>query len=186
VRSIAVHAGTDQLRPLADELRHRAAVAARHGAPGLAELRALDPAGRWPRLVVMVDEFAALAADAGGTLADLARRGHALGIHLVLAGRDAAALGGIGEHFRLRIALPKARGVLAGTNLAADVIPRFHAVVNVEAGGPAGNRVLRIPDAGDRDAWRRLRRRLWTARPEGLPPPRFADARCGSPTASGE
>ncbi|HEU5106952.1 MAG TPA: FtsK/SpoIIIE domain-containing protein, partial [Micromonosporaceae bacterium] len=99
VRLIAVNAGCRSddaglrfgaalLRHVGDELRHRAAVAARHGARGLAELRALDPAGRWPRLLVVIDEYASLAAggEAAQLLADLARRGPTHGVHLLLAG----------------------------------------------------------------------------------------------------
>jgi hypothetical protein len=55
------------------------------------------------------------------------------------------------------------------------VIPRFHAVVNAQAGMAGANHVVRLPDAGDRTAWRRLQTRLWQARPETVAPPRLFD-----------
>jgi hypothetical protein len=170
--------GVALLRRLGDERRRRAMAAARYGAATLAELRAEDPGGDWPRLVAVIDDFPALltggdalAAEAGALLDELARRGRSQGIHLVLVAQDGTGVGAVSGQFPLRIALPKARGVLAGSNLAADVIPRFHAVVNAEGGAPSANRVVRLPDAGDREAWRRLQERLWNARPDALPPP---------------
>lgn len=56
---------------------------------GVTDLADLDPGGSSPaRLVIIVDEFAALAAgapDALTSLVDIARRGRSLGMHLILA-----------------------------------------------------------------------------------------------------
>jgi len=180
--------GLALLRHLGDELRARAQAAKRYGATKLAELRAEEPAGHWPRIVAVIDEFPvlltgsdALADEAVALLEDLARRGRSQGIHLVLAGPDRSGLAALsGEdgllgQFTLRIALPKAHRVLAEANLAAAVIPRFHAVVNADSGAAGANRVVRLPDAGDRQAWRTLQRKLWYRRPDTCVPPRLFD-----------
>ena len=80
----------------------------------------------------MIDEFQVLLAgrdavtdEAVDLLEDLARRGRSQGIHLVLASQDVAGIqalwgrGAIVAQFTLRIALPKARRILAETNAAA-------------------------------------------------------------------
>ncbi len=68
-----------------------AAYHAQHGATAHAKARAADPAPSkepLPRLVVVVDEFATLAAELPGflhSLVGVAQRGRSLGVHLVLA-----------------------------------------------------------------------------------------------------
>jgi hypothetical protein len=180
--------GLAMLRHLGEELRTRAQAAKRHDASKLAELRAEDPGGQWPRIVAVIDEFQVLLAgrdavadEAVTLLEDLARRGRSQGIHLILASQDVSgieALWGrsslIGQ-FTLRIALPKARRILADNNLAAAVIARHHAVVNAESGSAGANRIVRLPDAGDRAVWRTLQHRLWRARPAGCEEPRLFD-----------
>ena len=180
--------GLALLRHLGEELRTRAQAAKRHEASKLAELRAEDPAGHWPRIVAVIDEFQvllagrdALAEEAVTLLEDLARRGRSQGIHLVLASQDVSGIealwgrSGLIGQFTLRVALPKARRILADTNLAAAVIPRFHAVVNADSGAAGANHVVRLPDAGDRQAWRTLQRKLWHRRPDACVPPRLFD-----------
>jgi S-DNA-T family DNA segregation ATPase FtsK/SpoIIIE len=180
--------GLAMLRHLSEELRSRAQAAKRHDAAKLSELRAEDPGGHWPRIVAVIDEFQVLLAgrdavadEAVTLLEDLARRGRSQGIHLILASQDVAGIealwgrSGLIGQFTLRIALPKARRILADDNLAAAVIPRHHAVVNAESGAAGANLIVRLPDAGDRNAWRGLQRRLWRARPAGCEQPRLFD-----------
>jgi len=72
------------------ELRRRESTIAAAGARDI-----LDPRVRLPRLVVVVDEFAALLADhpeLHAVFADLAARGRALGIHLVLGTQRSAGV----------------------------------------------------------------------------------------------
>jgi hypothetical protein len=193
VRLVGVNVNTDRefglalLRFLLDELRRRAAAARRHEATKLAELRAEEPGGHWPRIVAVIDEFQvllagrdALTTEAVGLLEDLARRGRSQGIHLVLASQDVSGIealwgrSGLISQFTLRIALPKARRILAETNLAAESIPRYHAVVNPDSGAPSANRVVRLADAGARDGWQALQTRLWQRRsPDALVPRLF-------------
>nr|WP_296063932.1 FtsK/SpoIIIE domain-containing protein [uncultured Actinoplanes sp.] len=180
--------GLAMLRHLSEELRTRAQAAKRCDASKLSELRAEDPDGHWPRIVAVIDEFQVLLAgrdavadEAVTLLEDLARRGRSQGIHLVLASQDVSGIealwgrSGLVGQFTLRIALPKARRILADDNLAAAVIPRFHAVVNTESGASGANVVVRLPDAGDRLVWRTLQRRLWRSRPAGCEQPRLFD-----------
>lgn len=78
------------IESLRAELRRREAAIAAAGARDI-----VDPRVRLPRLVVVVDEFAALLADQPelhGLFADLAARGRALGIHLILGTQRAAGV----------------------------------------------------------------------------------------------
>jgi S-DNA-T family DNA segregation ATPase FtsK/SpoIIIE len=194
VRLVGVNVNTDRefglalLRFLGGELRRRADAAKQHEVTNLAELRAEDPNGTWPRIVAVVDEFQvllagrdAVTAEAVDLLEDLARRGRSQGIHLVLASQDVSGIEALWgrpalvAQFSLRIALPRARRVLAETNTAAETLPRYHAVVNADSGAGEANRIVRVPAAGDRESWSTLQHRLWRRRPQDLPPPRLFD-----------
>lgn len=194
VRLVGVNVNTDRefglalLRFLAAELRRRADAAKRYEVTKLEELRAEAPDERWPRIVAVIDEFQVLlagrdplATEAATLLEDLARRGRSQGIHLVLASQDVSGIEALwGRHglvaqFTLRIALPKARRILAEANTAAETLPRHHAVVNADSGALAANQVVLVPAAGDRPAWAELQGTLWRRRPPGLPPPRLFD-----------
>ena len=194
VRLVGVNVNTDRefglalLRFLSDELRRRADAAKQHEVTNLAELRDDDPDGEWPRIVAVVDEFQvllsgrdAVAAEAVDLLEDLARRGRSQGIHLILASQDVSGIEALWgrpalvAQFSLRIALPRARRILAETNTAAESLPRYHAVVNADSGALEANRVVRVPSAGDRDRWSKLQHRLWRRRPQDMGPPRLFD-----------
>ncbi|GIF26886.1 hypothetical protein BJ973_003526 [Actinoplanes tereljensis] len=194
VQLVGVNVNTDRefglalLRFLGEELRRRADAAKRYEVTNLAELRAEDPAGHWPRIVAVVDEFQvllsgrdSLATEAVDLLEDLARRGRSQGIHLILASQDVSGIEALWgrpalvAQFSLRIALPRARRILAETNTAAESLPRYHALVNADSGATEANKVVRVPAAGDRDRWNALQHRLWRSRPEGQGPPRLFD-----------
>ncbi|PZG21936.1 cell division protein FtsK [Micromonospora craterilacus] len=194
MRLVGINVNTDRefglalLRFLAEELRRRADAAKKHEVTKLAELRAVDPTGHWPRIVAVVDEFQmllagrdAVAREAADLLEDLARRGRSQGIHLVLASQDVRGIEALWgrpalvAQFTLRIALPKALRILAERNDAAQSLPKFHAVVNAESGLPEGNEVARIPSAGDWETWSDLQHRLWRMRPAEAAPARLFD-----------
>ncbi|WP_433528659.1 FtsK/SpoIIIE domain-containing protein [Micromonospora sp. CA-263727] len=194
MRLVGINVNTDRefglalLRFLAEELRRRADAAKKHEVTKLAELRAVDPTGHWPRIVAVVDEFQmllagrdAVAREAADLLEDLARRGRSQGIHLVLASQDVRGIEALWgrpalvAQFTLRIALPKALRILAERNDAAQSLPKFHAVVNAESGLPEGNEVARIPSAGDWETWSELQNRLWRMRPAEAAPARLFD-----------
>jgi DNA segregation ATPase FtsK/SpoIIIE, S-DNA-T family len=76
------------LRSLHAELRRREALLREHRAADLPTLRTVAPHVVLPRLVVVIDEFAALVAEQPDflhSLVGVAQRGRSLGVHLVLA-----------------------------------------------------------------------------------------------------
>ena len=104
------------LRCLEAELRYREQLLRERGATDVAHYRALARTGAetpWPplaRLVVIIDEFAALAAELPGfmdSLVSVAQRGRSLGMHLVLATQrpSGAVSASIRTNTALRIAL---------------------------------------------------------------------------------
>ncbi|MGC4838404.1 FtsK/SpoIIIE domain-containing protein [Micromonospora vinacea] len=194
MRLVGINVNTDRefglalLRFLAEELRRRADAAKKHEVTKLAELRAVDPTGHWPRIVAVVDEFQMLLAgrdvvarEAADLLEDLARRGRSQGIHLVLASQDVRGIEALWgrpalvAQFTLRIALPKALRILAERNDAAQSLPRWHAVVNAESGMVEGNEIARIPSASDWETWSGLQHRLWRMRAPDAAPARLFD-----------
>jgi hypothetical protein len=194
-RLVGVNINTDRefglalLRFLAAEMRRRAEAAKAHEVTKLEELRGVDPDGRWPRIVAVIDEFQYLFAERDAVtsqavtlLEDVARRGRSQGIHLVLSSQDVSGIEAfwgrpaIFEQFVLRVALPRARRVLAEVNDAALTLPRWHAVVNHESGIRHGNEVLRVPDATAPGTLDALQADLWRRRPSALPEPRLFDA----------
>jgi DNA segregation ATPase FtsK/SpoIIIE, S-DNA-T family len=193
-RLIGVNINTDRefglalLQFLSDEMRRRAEAAKAHEVTKLEELRGADPDGRWPRIVAVIDEFQYLFAERDAVtkqavtlLEDVARRGRSQGIHLVLASQDTSGIEAfwgrpaIFEQFVLRIALPRARRVLAELNDAALDLPRWHAVVNHESGVRHGNEVVRLPDATAKGATDEVQRRLHAEYAEGRPQPVLFD-----------
>lgn len=76
------------LRSLRAELQRRERILREHAAADLAELRAHAPSITLPRLVVVIDEFAALVTERPTflhALVGIAQRGRSLGVHLLLA-----------------------------------------------------------------------------------------------------
>ncbi|WP_410666737.1 FtsK/SpoIIIE domain-containing protein [Amycolatopsis sp. cmx-4-68] len=193
-RLVGVNVNTDRefglalLRFLADELRRRSAAAKEHEVTNLADLREADPSGHWPRIVAVIDEFQYLfagrdqvTATATQLLEDIARRGRSQGIHLVLASQDVAGIEAfwgkpaVFEQCTLRIAMPKARRVLAETNNAAVSAPKWHAVINHDSGVAHGNQLAHIPDASSKNVFVRLQHRLWEEYAGHFPRPRLFD-----------
>ena len=193
-RLIGVNVNTDRefglalLRFLAGELRRRSAAAKEHEVTNLGDLREADPGGHWPRIVAVIDEFQYLfagrdqvTATATQLLEDIARRGRSQGIHLVLASQDVAGIEAfwgkpaVFEQCTLRIAMPKARRVLAEPNNAAVSAPKWHAVVNHDSGVAHGNQLAHIPDASSKDVFVKLQQRLWDAYQARFARPRLFD-----------
>ncbi|MGW4498653.1 FtsK/SpoIIIE domain-containing protein [Micromonospora sp. NPDC004336] len=193
VRAAALAADREYVLSLLDELtaevRRREEAGTRAGGQRFAELRQHRA---MPRIVCVLDnlpllfaERDRLAADVAARLDALARAGRAYGVHLVLAGEGDLGLGSrtdrdsvLGQ-FPVRVALPGGGAVLEPTNDSAAGLPVGSAVVNTAGGlgGPRGairghERMVRFPDPQDHpETVAELRRRLWSARPEGAAPP---------------
>ncbi|HEY4007436.1 MAG TPA: FtsK/SpoIIIE domain-containing protein [Pseudonocardia sp.] len=194
-RLVGVNINTDRefglalLRFLAEEMRRRADAAKAHEVTKLEELRAVDPGGRWPRVVAVIDEFQYLFTEKDGVtreavalLEDVARRGRSQGIHLVLSSQDVSGIEAfwgrpaIFEQFVLRVALPRSRRVLAELNDESLSLPRWHVVLNHESGIRHGNEIVRVPDATAKNTMDSLQAELWRMRPAELTEPRLFDA----------
>ena len=80
--------GDRVLRSLHAELRRREGVLRTHGASDLVDLHAIASDAALPRLLVVIDEFAAMSAEQPEflhALVGIAQRGRSLGVHLLLA-----------------------------------------------------------------------------------------------------
>jgi hypothetical protein len=197
-RLVGVNINTDRefglalLRFLADEMRRRAEAAKRHEVTKLEELRAVvgDDEGEWPRIVAVIDEFQylfterdAVTREATALLEDVVRRGRSQGIHLVLSSQDVSGIEAfwgrpaIFEQFVVRVALPRARRVMANLNDEALSLPRWHAVLNHESGMAHGNEVIRVPDATSRGTLDRVQQRVWEMRESERRPTLFDASR---------
>jgi S-DNA-T family DNA segregation ATPase FtsK/SpoIIIE len=111
VTDLDEHLGERALTSLEAELAYRERLLRAAGASGLPEyLRMGAPLGPLPRLVVVIDEFATVAAelpDFISALVGVAQRGRSLGVHLILATQrpSGAVNANIKANANLRIAL---------------------------------------------------------------------------------
>lgn len=123
VTDLDEHLASRALRCLEAELRHRELRLRQVGADDLGHLRRIDPGGEpLPRLVVVVDEFATLAAelpDFVDSLVGVAQRGRSLGVHLVLATQRPS--GAVSESIRANLSLRLALRVQSTAD-STDVI----------------------------------------------------------------
>lgn len=112
------------------ELHHREGRLREAGVSSIGELWATDPAEPMPRLVVVVDEFATLAAelpDFMDALVDIAQRGRSLGVHMILATQRPAGIvkDSIRANTNLRVSLrvqtPADSNDVLGTSDAARI-----------------------------------------------------------------
>lgn len=88
VTDLDAHLGARALRCLRAEVRYREGLLRAAGASDLASYVATRPVEPLPRLLVVIDEFATLAAELPEfltSIVDIAQRGRSLGIHLLLA-----------------------------------------------------------------------------------------------------
>ncbi|MHB8959303.1 MAG: FtsK/SpoIIIE domain-containing protein, partial [Candidatus Limnocylindrales bacterium] len=123
---------TRALTSLNAELRHREAAIAGAGVKDLRGLRERDPAGAPPSLCIVVDEYATLLKelpDFVTGLVDVAQRGRALGVHLVLGTQSPggtvgqAILANIGFRIALRTASADESAAVIGSEAAVRISP---------------------------------------------------------------
>ena len=176
--------GVAVLAALTAEMNRRATAMKQVGVTSLTRLRAARPQSAIPRIAAVIDEFHVLftgndsvAKRAGALLEEVARKGRAYGVHLILASQTTSGIETLfakGEaifgQFSQRIALAGGSGVLAVQNGAADVLAPGTAVLNDSGGAAAANRSVHFPDA-DAEAMQQVRHRLWKARRDGSQPP---------------
>ncbi len=162
------HLAERALVSLDAEIRRRERLLRAAGADDLAAYRAVPGRAPLPRLVVVVDEFAALAADLPSfipALVAVAQRGRSLGIHLVLATQRPAGV--VSESIRantnLRLAL-RLQDPADGRDVVGDDEP---------ATVPAGH-------AGSHDAATRARARRSCSSRRAAPGPSRHRATMGS------
>ena len=148
------HAARRAFESLAAELRYRERLLARRGRRSIDELEH----GVLPRLVIVVDEFAAVAAglpELHGVFGDLAARGRSLGIHLVLctqrpAGvvRD-AVLANCALRLSLRVTNAADSTAVIGSDAAARLPPalRGRALLATGDGEPRAVQLALATDA---------------------------------------
>jgi S-DNA-T family DNA segregation ATPase FtsK/SpoIIIE len=128
------------LESLAAEVSYRERVLAREGA------RSIDECATLPRLVILIDEFAALTQGLpalSGVVADLAARGRSLGIHLVLCTqrpvgvvRD-AVFANVAIRLSLRVQDASDSIAVIATPEAAEISARARGRALVRLGGEA-------------------------------------------------
>ena len=154
------------------ELRRREHLLAAHGVRDITEL----PQGALPRLVVVVDELAALLAldpDLGAVFSDLAARGRSLGLHLILCTQRPSGIvrEGILANITLRICLrvldPADSDAVVGTRAAAGLpaSARGRAIVSERGVARIAQVALAAPDAAARIAERWAGHHVPEARP---------------------
>jgi len=160
------------LASLRAELRYRERTLAEAGARSIDEL---DGEHVLPRLVIVVDEFAAMVAgfpELHGLFADIAARGRSLGVHLVLATqrpagvvRD-AVLANSGLRMSLRVNNRADSSVVVGSDAAATLPAGIHgrALVSVAGSEPV---TVQVALAGESAAVEVARR--WTGTPGSTP-----------------
>jgi S-DNA-T family DNA segregation ATPase FtsK/SpoIIIE len=165
-------AASRAVESLRAELRRREEQLARHGARSIAEM----PPGSLARLVIVVDEFAALVsldAELQGVFADLAARGRSLGLHLIVCTQRPSGI--IRESVLANVTLRICLRVLDAADSTAVVGHPGAAALSTDARGRGvladGRRArtvqFALSDADDAEA---IRRR-WAGHPraEGRP-----------------
>jgi DNA segregation ATPase FtsK/SpoIIIE, S-DNA-T family len=122
VTDLSPHLVRRALTSLSAELRHREHLLARYGAKDLVELERRGEVEAPPSLVIVVDEFAALAQEVPEFVegvVNVAQRGRSLGVHLILATQRPAGVikDNVRANTNLRLALR-----MADENDSSDVL----------------------------------------------------------------
>ena len=169
VTDLDEHLAGRVLRCLRAELHRREVVLREAGADALAEYQRAQRADPLPRLVVVVDEFATVAAELPEfvpSLIDIAQRGRSLGIHMLLATQRPAGVvdAKIKANTNLRIALrvqddsdsvdvigirdaaklPRATPGRAYARFGAGVVVQFQSAYATGASNVCGERTLTV------------------------------------------
>ncbi|MDQ1659995.1 MAG: segregation ATPase FtsK/SpoIIIE, family [Cryptosporangiaceae bacterium] len=191
--------GLAVLRHLDAEFRRRAELFREAGQQHLPGFRRERPGERMPRLLLVIDEFQVLVGvgdevgrEAVGILETLARRGRAVGIHLVLASQTLSGIDALASkersifgQFPWRISLKteasESESVLGRHNTeAAQLRFRGEAIVNREYGSVEHNRRVTVAYA-DESLLDELRGQWWARVADPRPPRVFYASRPSDP-----
>lgn len=185
--------GLSVLRRFREEIERRSQMFRETGTTHIADYRR-KTSGVLPRAVVVMDEFQVmfrdddrLSAEAGALLEDIARRGAAFGLHLLLAsqspgsGRTIGYLRPIYEQMALRIALgcrlpSVSQAILGdGDEGATHLLRPGEAIYNDRGAERSSNRTIRIAELpnSEREGW--LKTVSLMARGRSYPPPATLD-----------
>jgi len=180
--------GLAVLRHLDAEFTRRAEQFRARGAVSLAALRRKYPDQVVPRILLVIDEFQVMVAEgdeigreAIAIIETLARRGRAVGIHLILASQTLSGIDTLASkersifgQFPWRVSLKTEAGeseaVLGrGNTEASQLRYRGEVVLNSDYGAPARNQRAMVAFA-DEARLDRLRQQLWQASGATVPP----------------
>ncbi|HEX3733023.1 MAG TPA: FtsK/SpoIIIE domain-containing protein, partial [Mycobacteriales bacterium] len=191
--------GLSVLRFADAEFSRRAERLRAAGANSLSALRRKNPDEIMPRLLFVIDEFQMLVADGDeigresiSIIETLARRGRAVGIHLVLASQTLSGIDTLASkersifgQFPWRVSLKteasESEAVLGrGNTEAAQLRYRGEIILNSDYGAPDRNQraVVAYADSLELD---RLRHTLWSASIPDAPPRVFYARRASDP-----
>ncbi len=191
--------GLAVLRHLGAEFSRRAEQFRTRGAGSLSALRRRNPDHIVSRILLVIDEFQVMVAEgdeigreAIGILETLARRGRAVGIHLILASQTLSGIDTLASkersifgQFPWRVSLKtetsESEAVLGrGNTEAAQLRYRGEVVLNSDYGTPSHNRRAMVAFADDARL-DRLREQLWRSSGATEPPRVFYARRPGEP-----
>ncbi len=159
----------------------------------IARYRTANPEAVMPRIVLVIDEFHLLLADADdrvGTqaakvLEQIVRRGRSYGIHVILASQSISGIStlvtaaqGVFSQFPIRIGLKNSPAEAMATfgqnnDAAARLRYRGEAVLNLDYGTPEANHTLMVAAADDTGL--AALRDTWFGRAPGITPPTVFD-----------
>ncbi len=191
--------GLAVLRHLEVEFAHRAEQFRARGVASLAALRRRYPDQVVPRILLVIDEFQVMVAqgdeigrEAIDIIETLARRGRAVGIHLILASQTLSGIDTLASkersifgQFPWRISLKteasESEAVLGrGNTEAAQLRYRGEVILNSDYGAPARNQRAVVAYA-DEIQLDQLRQQLWQASGAVVPPRVFYARRPSKP-----
>lgn len=191
--------GLAVLRHLGEEFSRRAERFRAGGVNSLSAYRRLHPDEVVPRILLVIDEFHMLIAESDeigreaiSLLETMARRGRAVGIHLILASQTLSGIDTLATkersifgQFPWRVSLKteasESEAILGrGNTEAAQLRYRGEAVLNADYGAPERNQRAVIAYAGDQEL-DTLREQLWRSSVPDSPPRVFYASRASDP-----
>lgn len=156
-----VEYGVSVLRHLEAEIKRRNDVFKRHSINDYSELGTVPDEERFPRWLLVVDEFQVLFSDHKSAMATektlemLLKQGRSVGLHILLAtqtlkGLEGTGIGALSTQMANRVCLacgPDDSQRILGNPAGAELKSPPEAIINDQFGAPLANVVLRVPFA---------------------------------------